>query len=150
MTNRAMCLKNKKRRLWIRYLASKSRYDRNNYIKCKNDLRELTRKLKRDYEQELARIAKSKLKAFWKYAKSRLKTNPQILSLSKPDGSKESTSKDKAETLNAYFSSVYSSVFTVENIQNIPEITSCSVEEVLQTIKITPVVRRHRPLSGSF
>ena len=50
MTNRAMCLKNKKRRLWIRYLASKSRYDRNNYIKCKNDLRELTRKLRRDYE----------------------------------------------------------------------------------------------------
>ena len=44
-------------------------------------------------------------------------------------------SKDKAETLNAYFSSM----FTVENIQNIPEITSCAVE-VLQTIEITPVV----------
>ena len=69
MTNRAMRLKNKKRRLWIGYLASKSRYDRNNYIKCKNDLQELTRKLRRDYEQELARIAKSKPKAFWKYSK---------------------------------------------------------------------------------
>ena len=98
MTNRAMCLKNKKRRLWIRYLASKSRYDRNNYFKCKNDLRELTITLRRDYEQELARITKSKPKAFWM---SRLKTKPQIPSLSKPDGS-----KDKAETLNAYFSSV--------------------------------------------
>ena len=134
MTNRATRLKNKKRRLWIRYLASKSRYD---YIKCKNDLRELTKILRRDYEQELARIAKSKPKAFWKYAKSRLKTKPQIPSLSKPDGSKASTSKDKAETLNAYFCSV----FTVENIQNIPEITSCAV---LQTIKITPVVVRNK------
>ena len=91
MTNRAMRLKNKEGRLWIRYLASKSRYDKNNHIKCKNDLRELTRKLRRDYEQELARIAKSKPKAFWKYAKSRLKTKPQIPALSKPDGSKAST-----------------------------------------------------------
>ena len=70
MTNRAMRLKSKKRRLWIRYLArrlwigylaSKSRCDRNNYIKCKNDLRKLTRKLRRDYEQVLTRIAKSVL-----------------------------------------------------------------------------------------
>ena len=135
MTNAAMRLKNKKSRLWLRYLASKSRYDRNNYIKCKNDLRQLTRKLRRDYEQELARIVKSKPKAFWKYVKSKLKTKPQIPALTKPDGSKASTPKDKAETLNAYFSSV----FTVEDIQNIPEITSCAVEEVLQTIEITPV-----------
>ena len=35
-------------------------------------------------------------------------------------------------------------VFTVENIQNIPEITSCAVEEVLQTIEITPVVVRKK------
>ena len=92
-----------------------------------------TRELRRDYEQELARIAKSKPKAFWKYAKSRLKTKPQIPALSKPDGSKASTPKDQAETLNAYFSSV----FTVEDIQNIPVTTSCVVEEVLQTIEIT-------------
>ena len=139
MTNGAMRLKNKKGRLWQRYLASNNRYDRKNYIKCKNDLRQLTRELRRDYEQELARIAKSKPKAFWKYAKSRLKTKPQIPALSKPDGSKASTPKDKAETLNAYFSSV----FTVEDIQNIPATTSCVVE-VLQTIEITPTVVRKK------
>ena len=133
-------MKNKKGRLWLRYLASNSRYDRKNYIKCKNDLRQLTRELRRDDEQKLARIAKSKPKAFWKYAKSRLKTKPQIPALSKPDGSKASTPKDKAETLNAYFSSV----FTVEDIQNIPETTSCVVEEVLQTIEITPTVVRKK------
>ena len=59
-------------------------------------------------------------------------------SLSKPDGSKASTSKDKAETLNAYFSSM----FTVENIQSIPEITC--VVEVLQTIEITPIAIRKK------
>ena len=83
------------------------------------------------YEEELARIAKSKPKAFWKYAKSRLKTKPQIPLPSKPDRLKASTSKDKTETLDD------SSVFTVKNTQNIPDITSCVVEEVLQTIKIT-------------
>ena len=75
-----------------------------------------------------------------KYAKSRLKTKPQIPALLKPDRSKASTLKDNAETLNAYFSSV----FTVEDIQNIHETTSCVVEEVLQTIEITPTVVRKK------
>ena len=127
-------------KLTITKLTSNRRYERKNYIKCKNDLWQLTRELRRDYEQELARIAKSKPKAFSKYAKSRLKTKPQIPALSKPDGSKASTPKDKAGTLHAYFFSV----FTVEDIQNIPETTPCVIEEVLQTIEITLTVVRKK------
>ena len=142
MTNESIRLKNKKRRLWKQYLASRSRHDREMYIKCKNDLRNLTRKLRNDFERNLAGMVKSKPKAFWRYAKSRLKTKPLIPSLSKSDGSKASTPKDKAETMNHYFSSV----FTLENMQYMPDIT-CVVEDVLQTIEITPDVVRKRLLN---
>ena len=138
MTSKAMRLKNKKRRLWKRYITSKSNYDRQNYIRCKNDLRTMTRNLRSDFESKLAKTVKSKPKDFWRYVKSRLKSTPTIPSLTKPDGSKASTSKEKTQVLNDYFTSV----FTRENLEYIPEISTYGVNDQLSYIEITPEIVR--------
>ena len=86
-----------------RYITTRTKFDRENYIRCKNGLRTLTRTLRSNFEQNLAFNVKSKPKLFWKYAKSRLKTKQSIPSLTKADGSRATTPKDKADTLNNFF-----------------------------------------------
>ena len=103
-----------------------------NYIQCKNTLRTLTRNLRCDFEQNVANMIKAKPKAFWEYTNSRLKTKPSIPSLLKPNGTKATSSKDKAETLNEFFSSV----FTLEDLHEIPVVPTYLVEEVISTIDI--------------
>ena len=138
MTSDAIRLKNRKARLWKRYVATKTRYDREKYIYCKNTLRTLTRTLRCDIEQNVAHMVKSNPKLFWKYAKSRLKSRPSIPSLSRPNGTKATSSKDKAETLNEYFSSV----FTLEGLHDIPAAPTYLVDDVISTIDITPDIVR--------
>ena len=133
MTNEAIRLKNAKGRLWNRYVATRTKHDREKYTQCKNSLQALTRNLKRDFEQNLACNLKGKPKTFWKYVKSRLKTRQSIPSLTKPNGSKATTPKRKADTLNDFFVGV----FTIENRQNIPPPPTCHVKENLQSINIT-------------
>ena len=116
MTRDSVRLKNKKLRLWRKYTKTRGLFDRNNYDQCKNKLRNLTRKLRSDYERKISEGSKEKPKMFWSYAKSRLKTSEQIASLIKPDGTIAKSAEDKAETLNNFFSSV----FTVEDIENLP------------------------------
>ena len=56
----------------------------------------ITRNLRSGFESKLAKTVKRKPNDFWRYVKSRLKSTPTIPSLTKPDGSKASTSKEKA------------------------------------------------------
>ena len=79
-------------------------------------------------------MAKNKPKAFWKYVRSRLKTISTIPSLIKSDGSKATRSKDKADTLNNFFASV----FTVEDSENIPDSNNCHVDKLLSSLHISP------------
>mgnify|MGYP000403395009 CR=1 FL=1 len=79
-------------------------------------MRALTRKLQKDFEKKLAREIKINPKAFWRYTNSKLKTRTKIGNLLNEDGSITTTSKEKADVLNKFFSSV----FTEEATQNIP------------------------------
>jgi hypothetical protein len=117
MTKESRKFKNKKIRLCRKYMSSRSTFDRNNYVRCKNKFRALSRKLRRDFELDISQGLKEKPKVFWSYAKSRLKTKEQISSLTKPDGSTATTAEDKADTLNNFFASV----FTVEDTKNMPD-----------------------------
>lgn len=134
LTKEAMRLKNAKRRSWTRYVSTKTEYDRRMYTQRKNKLRALTRHLKRVFERNLATNAKKNPKQFWKYANSRLKTPPRIPTLTKTDGSKAATAQEKADTLNEFFSSV----FTKEVLQNISCTNKRTTNEDLSTINITP------------
>ena len=81
------------------------------YVRCRNDLRRLTRNLRVDFERTLVRDIKENPKAFWRYSNSRLKAKSKVGDLRQPDGTLASTGPEKAEVLNTYFCSV----FTVED-----------------------------------
>ena len=73
---------------------------------------------KRDYEKLIANKDKTEPKHFWSYVKSKTKSKSTISNLVKEDGSFTKTDKEKAILLNSFFASV----FTSENVQNIPDI----------------------------
>lgn len=74
----AMKLKKKKRALWQDYKHTQDPIAYAIYVRCRNDLRRLTRRLRREFEQGLAGAIKTNPKAFWRYANSRMKTRSTI------------------------------------------------------------------------
>ena len=87
---------------------------------------------------KMANDVKLKSKLFWKYARSRLKSRQAIPTLTNKDGTKAISAKDKAESLNDFFTSV----FTTENLVNIPAVKNAPAYEVLSNIEITPDLAR--------
>ena len=63
----------------------------------------------------VSNIAKNS-KRFWRYVNTSLKTRPDIDAIKCIDGSLASSDQEKADLLNSYFSSV----FTREDLPNIP------------------------------
>ena len=78
-----------------------------NFKRAKNDLRKLTRHLRKEHEKKLAQNVKLKPKSFWKYVRSKQKTRVRVEELKRDDGTRAHTSKEKAETLNQFFSGVF-------------------------------------------
>ena len=136
MTNEAIRLKNKKARLWKRYIITNNQYDRGMYARTNNELRRMTRRLRIDFEQNIAMNVKEKPKDFWKYTKSRIKHKQSIPTLEKPDGSKAITPKEKANSLNQFFCRV----FTRERLNDIPELSEDFSGDILATTNITPEI----------
>ena len=132
MNNEATRLKNKKQKLWKKYVASKSAEDHDKFVKCKNKLRSLTRTLRKDFEKALANKIKNNPKPFWSYVQSKLKTKVKIPTLTKLDGTKAYNSKEKAEALNEYFGSVYQ-----DESDNIPPATKNFSGIPLVSVEIT-------------
>ena len=142
LTPEAVRKQDLKNKLWKRYKRTRSQYDRRRFISIKNDLRALTRMLRYRYEQNLANNVKDAPKRFWAYVKSKSKVRSRIPTL---DGSDASTSNDKAEALNEFFSSVFIEDST--EVSDFPkdsylgefldsfEITSEMVEEKLRGLK---------------
>ena len=114
-------------------MVTKTTHDKNAYTRLKNHLRDLTRYLRGVFEHKIAANVKFKPKRFWKYTRSRLKSRQGIPTLTKPDGSKATNPKDKAETLNQFFASV----FTSEYLDNIPVVDSIPDVEVLLPLSIS-------------
>ena len=134
LSRNTLKLKDQKIKIWIRYKKSRTNYDRMRYLRAKNDLRSLTRRLRLNFENSIAQDIKLHPKTFWAYVKSRTKTKSSIPSLKKVDGSKALTASDKAEALNNFFSST----FTDENLENIPVESLPFLGEYLDKFEITP------------
>ena len=114
MNQTALRLRKKKRALWHEYAQTRDVIAHARYIRSRNDLRRLTRDLRTQFESRLVRDIKDNPKAFWRYTNTRLKVKSRIEDLSDGTGATASTDQEKAEVLNAYFSSV----FTVEDCSN--------------------------------
>ena len=133
LDNNALRPRNRKQRLWKKYKNTKSSFDHNKYVQCKNELRSLTRYLRTKHETLIASNCKKHPKKFWSYVHSKLKSRVRIPALIKTDGTSVSGEKEKANALNDYFCSV----FTDEDLSNIPTPSKTHYRSVLSEVTIT-------------
>ncbi len=90
--------------------------NRNKYARIKNQVKWEVRKAVKLYEKKVAEQSKTNPKAFYKYAKSKLKSKSQIPDIIYAD-STACSDREKADVLNKFFSSV----FIQEDTTSIPE-----------------------------
>ena len=128
----------RKHRLWERYMADRTDEKRLAYCRQRNKVRKMTRLAKKRYECNLAEQAKDNPKMFWRYAKSKLKTREGVADLEHTDGdgnlTKSTTDEEKANTLSDYFSSVY----TTEPTDQMPDVEIHETETPYVEGEITP------------
>ena len=99
----------------------------------RNLIRKLTRQLRLEYEAGIAKSERTNPKRFWNYVKSKIKVKPSIPNLKSCDGTEACTDLEKATALNLFFTSI----FTRENLDDIPDIDSYSFDEPLSDISIS-------------
>ena len=116
ITREAIRLKKKKKKLWAAYIRHQDDINHAQYVRSKNDLRRLTRNLRKSFEQRLVEGIKENPKGFWRYASSRMKTRPGVENLRTENGELTTNDDEKAAVLNRFFSSVC----THEELHNIP------------------------------
>ena len=138
--NRLLRAKRKKDSLYAEYRQTGNLIAKLRFSKAKNDLRNLTRKLRRDYEADLVQSIKEKPKLFWKYIGRKMKTRARVEELKGADGSIAHTSKDKAEMLNEFFSNV----FTKEDMTCVPQADFGFDGDTLTDIVITEVAVKEK------
>ena len=106
MNREAFRLKNNKRKLWAAYTSRQDDVSYARYVRCKNDLRRLTRNLRKEFERELTANLKDNPKRFWRYANSRTKTKSRVENLRAEGGELTTCDQGKAEVLNSFFCSL--------------------------------------------
>ena len=116
MNREALRLRKKKRSLWANYSKSRDADVLSEFVKIRNMLRKMTRKLRKDFEAQIINNVKTNPKSFWRYVNTRLKTKPGIDVIENELGHLKSSPSDKAKLLNKFFCSV----FTVEDVTNMP------------------------------
>lgn len=124
----------KKHHMLIRFLNTRTEIDREAYKKIRNDVSRQVTVDRISYESNIAEETKGNVNAFWRYVNSKRKSRKSIPDLIKPDGSKATTDSQKAEVLNAQFSSV----FTAEDTNNLPEPPQVNILKDLSFCTITP------------
>ena len=131
MNKNTLKLRALKFRLWLKWRKSGDDIDGVRYTRISNQLRKETRKLRRAFEEDIAKNITHTPKPFWKYVKSKLKSKVPIGDITAPDGSSAVSDKDKADALNDFFKTV----FTVEECAYIPEL-SLRTEEELSVVTV--------------
>ena len=111
------------------FLNSRDGKDFKKYAKARNQAKWESKKGVRDFVKELAKLAKKNPEAFYKYASSKTKVRQGISDLDKPDGNLTTSDKEKAETLNSFFRSV----FTVEESES-PAVQKSTVQELISNV----------------
>ena len=132
MTRVALISTKDNRVSYEKYMTTQSNTDYNNFTKARKKAKSETRKAVKNFEKLIAREVRENPKAFYRYARSKQSTKQGIPDLIKPDGSKTTSDKDKANTLNNFFSSVY------ETLENLPSFHSPHPRNMEENIKISP------------
>lgn len=125
--------------LWQRYQDSKTYQDYITYKRALNKATKQVRKAKKKYERKLTKNIKKDPKAFYKYARSKMNVKDRVGPLSDEDGETVTDDSKASEMLNNFFSSV----FTQEIIDNLPEprkIFQGNVGDELNRIELSPEI----------
>ncbi|CAC5390072.1 unnamed protein product [Mytilus coruscus] len=94
----------KKRKSWKNYKYSRNNLSYAKYVKDRNECTYAVRNSKLIFEQKVALESKTNVKSFWNNVNStKLKTRSGIGTLEKPDGTLASSTSDKVEVLNQFF-----------------------------------------------
>ncbi|XP_076466007.1 uncharacterized protein LOC143297493 [Babylonia areolata] len=117
----------RKHRLFRKWQANRNEVNYKAYIKARNQAKVACRRAQQAQEAKVASEAKTNPKAFWNCVKSKTKTKTGVADLKKPDGTKTTTDREKADLLNQFFQSV----FTQEDVGLIPEAPTYEYGEVL-------------------
>ena len=134
MNRTAMQLRKRKRMLWSGYCETYDVLAHAQFRRCRNKLRGLTRKLRKDHETRLVTDITQNPKAFWHYANSRLRTRCRVEDLLDEQGELITSDQEKTEVLSRYFSSVY-----VEEGSEVPPSLSCKFQgSPLTDVDISP------------
>ena len=129
------CMKSikKKYAAFKRFKESDLSHDYHKYIEYRNNAKKVIRKAVKKHEEKIATESKLNPKSFWKYVNTKLKRSTGISNLEKPNGDLTSSDDEKAEVLNTFFSSV----FTNEDLSNVPKVDNLSNDMFLTDIIIT-------------
>ena len=126
-------MKHQKDTLWKKYSDSGDGLDYLRYTQKRNAIRNLTRSLRLNYENSIAQNLRNNPKRFWSYVKSKTKVKSSIPTLISPDQNEAATDKEKATLLNSFFCSV----FTREDLKNLPHINNYHYSSPLSNITVT-------------
>ena len=129
------CMKTIKKKyvMYKRYKSSKSHYDYQKYIESRNIAKREIKNSLKEYERKISKESKTNIKSFWKYVNNKLKRSTGISNLLKKDGTLTVDDNEKASVLNNFFSSV----FTVEDKTNVPQLKPRNNNIFLPSILIT-------------
>ncbi len=133
MNGTALSKIKEKRNLYKRYIMTRAGTDFSAYTRARNQVKWECRKAKREFEKQIAREAKPNPKAFYAYARSKMKTKDGVTDLDSAQGGTATTDLEKSKTLNGFFCSV----FTKENKENVPLFDTREHGEDLTTFSIT-------------
>ena len=120
----------------IRYLNTRSRTDKEDYNKIRNEVTSKVREDRLSFERNISKEIRNNNKIFWRYVSSQRKTKTSIPDLKRKDGTLTSSDIEKAEILNQQFSSV----FTREDTNNVPVFEPLPCSTFLTNIDITPAI----------
>ena len=124
----------RKRRCWQRFIETREDSKWREYCKARNQVKKMTRQIRKNIERDIAKQAKTNPKRFWNYVNSKTKTRQGISQLQVPNtDSMTESDTDKAEVLQNHFCSV----FTEEPVGPIPGPKMQYYEAPLNTMHIT-------------
>ena len=129
MSYKAMKLVTRKHRVYKRYKS----VHHPAYVKATKEAKKEIKKAKKRFESKLAQNIKNDKKSFYAYVRSKSKSKTKIGPLAGDDGATVEDSSAMAESFNTFFSSV----FTVEDMDNMPRadnVFSGGTDEALQDI----------------
>ena len=122
-----------KHKMWNKFQKQRTSENWSTYVQVRNRATKIVKLAKRNSERRVVMEIKSNPKNFWNMVNRKTKMKPGITDLETKEGNKITDDKQKAEELNNFFVSV----FTKENIQNVPILEQRDFESPLETVRIS-------------